>query len=102
MRGRLPAVGSFTGTGAALTVEIGFRPKAVLFYNETDAADTSLGLAIDGQADAAGFKIKDSGVGTTDLTNVTANGITMGPRGFTVGTDAVYNVNGKVYRYIAF
>jgi hypothetical protein len=102
MRGRLPSVGTFAGTGAALSVNVGFRPKAILFYNETDAASTNFAIAIDGQADAAGFKGVDSGAGTTDLSNVTVNGITFTSFGFTVGTDAAMNINGKTYRYVAW
>jgi hypothetical protein len=99
MRGRLPQVGTYTGTGAALSVQLGFKPACVLLYNETDG--TFAGLHISGAADGVSLKIVDSGSGTTDL-SVSSAGITLGATGFNVGTDAAYNVNAKVYRFVAF
>lgn len=100
MRGRLPKTGTYTGTGAALDVNVGFKPIAVLAYNETDG--DVVALQMQGAAAAKGLKIVDSGSGTTDISFVSSNGITLANNGFRVGTDSDMNENAKVYRYLAW
>lgn len=95
------SVGTYTGTGSAVTVNLDFDPKVVIGYNETDG-DVAF-LHISGASDGVTLKIVDSGSGTTDLSKASA-GITLGAAGerkFTIGTDAALNENAKTYRYVA-
>jgi len=86
--------GTYTGTGAAQTVTLGFKPKAVFMYNQTDG--DFFGGHIEGMTDATAFAI------TTATAAVASQGITLTSRGFTLGTDAGANENAKVYLYVAF
>ena len=101
MRGRLPKTGQYTGDGSnAVSVDLGFEAMMVLVYNETDG--DVLALGVNGIADGKGLKIVDSGSGTTDLSFMSSNGITIGKQGFKIGTDANLIENAKVFRWIAF
>src|ERR1041385_1281159 len=101
MRGRLPVTGTYTGDGSsAVTVNLGFKPKYVRVFNYTDAA--FIGEYFDGMPDASALLTIDSGTGTTDLSKITTAGITTGPQGFTIGTNANFIVNAKVYYWVAF
>lgn len=84
--------GQVTGTGSAITVELGFRPRKVELKN------------IDGNAigkwqhpmDAASMqKLVDSGAGATDISLVTTNGITPAANSFVIGADADLNAAGE-------
>lgn len=91
-------VGSYTGTGAAINVAIGFVPDAVVLWNRTDGTPVALwtsnmtdGTAIDIAAAAAtnaagGISEYAGAAGTTGA-------------GFTAGVD--YSTSAKVYDYIA-
>ncbi len=92
MRGRLPAAGSYTGTAAVLEVKCGFRPKAVLLLNSTDG--DVVAIHIDGMTADTDILISTASVGNA------ADGITLTPTGFKVGTD--YSESAKVFFYIAF
>lgn len=91
-------IGTYTGTGAAINLELGFIPDYVRILNVTDG-----NLAMEWfNGMAAGTSINDA---STVATNA-SNGITAFPgtrggagAGITVGT--VGSVNGKVYRYVA-
>jgi hypothetical protein len=86
--------GSYTGTGAAQTITLGFRPTFLWINNETDG-DTC-GFYIDGMpADTAQTIVLATA-------KVASQGITLSNTGFSLGTDAALNENTKVFRYVAF
>ncbi len=85
--------GTYTGTGAAQTITLGFEPRAVITINETDG--DSVHLHFDGMADATGVSIG------TAAASVASEGITLTSRGFSLGTDASVNESAKVFRYLA-
>ena len=94
-----PKIGSYTGTGAAINVELGFVPLFLIVFNRTDGDLVGLwtpglgaGKAVDIAAAAAanaanGFTAYAGAAGTASV-------------GFTAGTD--YSASAKVYDYIAF
>lgn len=86
--------GSYTGSGAAQTITVGFRPKFVLCYNGTDG-DSVAGF-IDGMADGTGYAIGAAAAA------VASQGVTLTSRGFTLGTDTNFNESGKTFYYVAF
>lgn len=86
--------GTYTGTGAAQSVTLGFSPSLIFISNETDG-DT-LCYKIAGSADATHNSI------ILATAAVAANGITFTNTGFSVGTDNSVSENGKVFRYVAF
>ena len=71
-----------------------FDPKFVLVYN---ASDPTVGIHIAGMTDAHMLKLTDAPA----LTHVSADGITLGERSFTIGEDADLNVNGESGFYFA-
>lgn len=95
-------VGGYAGTGASLDVSLGFTPKAVIITGDdaTPPTQPCIGLHF-GHTAAKGIKVVDSGAGTTDISVMSSNGITLGTKKFTVGTDANLNENGKNYKYVA-
>lgn len=97
MKGQIYA-GTYTGTGAAINVQIGFIPDFVFIFNVTDSdiahvffngmtAGTSIDIAAAVAANAA------------DGVTAYAGSRGANSAGFTVGTDA--SENAKVYRYFA-
>lgn len=108
----LVAVGSVAGTGAAINVSIGFKPRYVKVYNPNDAG--ALYPTVEwweGMAAGHGLKllkVVDSGAtGNASQNKITANGISQyagaatAADGFTIGADADLNVNGETVHYIA-
>jgi hypothetical protein len=102
MKGQIK-VGSYTGTGAAINVSIGFVPDFVLLTNATDGDIAAMWF--NGMSAGTAIDIATAAQTTGTITNA-ADGITAyaGTRagvgaGFTVGTD--YSENAKVMRYIA-
>ena len=93
------ASGTITMGGSALNVICGFKPRLVRILNTTNK---SVGEWNDSLPDAAVFKTIDSGVGTTDISYATSNGITPLFNGFTIGTDAAINNNNDVIFWVAF
>lgn len=93
------ATGTQTMSGSAVTLVCGFKPKVVRVLNTTNK---STGQWNDLMPDAAVFKTIDSGVGTTDITYATTNGITPTFNGFTIGTDASMNNNNDVVFWEAY
>lgn len=87
-------VGYYTGTGAALTETIGFKPNAIVAFNETDG--DLLWFHIQGMTDATAATV------VLATAQVASQGCTLTSTGFTLGTDATINETGKVYKYIAF
>ena len=92
-------VGTYTGTGAAINIQLGFVPDAVLIFNQTDS--DIIGIWFNGMTDGTSIDIAAAVAANTD------NGISdyLGTEGgnkagFTAGTD--FSENAKVYRYLAF
>ncbi len=91
-------VGTYTGTGAALNVSLGFIPDAVFIVNRTDA--DIIGIWFRGDTDGTAVDIAAA------VANNAADGVSdyagsdSAAPGFTVGTD--FSENAKVYKYIAF
>jgi hypothetical protein len=84
-------VGTYTGTGAAINLQLGFTPAYFRTINITD-----------GNAGITWFKGMGAGTGITEgaaLATLASNGITSVSGGVTVGTAG--SVNAKVYRYFA-
>lgn len=89
-------IGTYAGTGAAVSVDCGFKPVYVKIFNETDG-DVSW-ECIQGLADASAYQnINDD---TAQQSVISSNGITLSARGFSVGT--ALSESGKTFRYIAF
>jgi hypothetical protein len=85
--------GTYTGTGAAQTITLGFRPVALFIYNQTDG--DSLAVKLDSQAAAVHCAIGAA------VANVASGGVTLSARGFSTGTDASSSENLKVFHYLA-
>ena len=107
------AVGSVAGTGAAINISIGFKPRYVKVFNYNDAGALYPTLEWwEGMPAASGLKTKsivDSG--TTALKSserITALGISqyegggsVAADGFTVGADTDINASGETFYYMA-
>ena len=91
--------GAFYGTGAELTVEVGFKPKYVRLLNVSGNAQAE---HVKGMADAEAQKVVDSGAGATDISTITSNGITLEDSGFKLGADTDLNVDGELVRWLAW
>jgi hypothetical protein len=92
------ATGTYTGTGAAINVQIGFVPAYVRIINITDADETYEWF----NSMDAGKAIKTAAaVGTQATNGVSPYAGTRGGdgAGFTVGT--AISVDTKVYAYVA-
>lgn len=91
-------IGTYTGTGAAQNIELGFSPDYVEIVNQTDG-DT-IGKWFKGMTDGSAIDIQ-AAVAANAADGVSEYAGTTGATspGFTVGTD--YSENAKVYRYIA-
>lgn len=88
--------GTQNGTGAAINVVCGFRPRYVKVVNVASGGLCSI-EHIDTMAAASGFK----GVTAGTKTFISSNGITLNDFGFTIGADADVNVSGEAIHYIA-
>lgn len=86
--------GTYTGTGAAQTITLGFKPKGLIIINTTDG--DSVFYHIDGMADGTGVAV------VLAAAAVASQGVTLSARGFSVGTDLNVNESAKVFRYLAF
>lgn len=86
-----PAVGTVEGTGSAITVTTGFKPRFVLLLNIDGIA---IGMHVQGMTDAHVTKLVDSGAGATDISHATSAGITLSSTGFSIGADTDLNVGG--------
>lgn len=90
-------VGTFTGTGAALNISIGWIPDYVRIINVTDGDITHewfKGMTDGTSVDTGAAVAANAADGVSDY-----EGSSSAAPGFTVGTDI--SENGKVYRYIA-
>lgn len=90
-------VGTYTGTGAAVNVVLGFKPDFVQVTNITDAdivATAFRGLTAAGAGVDTAAAVAANADNDLTLTYAGTTG-----EGFTAGTDI--SENGKVYGYIA-
>jgi len=91
------AVGTYEGTGAAITVDLGFLPDWVRIVNVEDGDD--IHEFYRGMTDDTSIQI------STAVALNAADGITLNSgsatveAGFTVGTDV--SESGKTFRYVA-
>lgn len=85
--------GTYTGTGAAQSVTLGYKPAALIIVNETDGDVVNVKIA--GSTDATHIAIGAAAAA------VASGGITLSATGFSVGTDASVSESAKVFRYIA-
>lgn len=101
-------VGSYTGTGAAINIELGFVPDYVRIINTTDGDISWEWFNGMGAGDAfQTINVVDSGSsGAAGMSVITANGVdTYEPtdfessKGFTIGT--ALSESGKTFRYVA-
>lgn len=88
-------VGSYTGTGAAVSVTLGFKPVALILFNSTD--NDVLWLYFDGMTDAHALQVANHD--TAQVSALTSNGVTLSARGFSAGTSL--SESAKVIRYLA-
>jgi len=84
--------GSFVGTGSAVNVSLGFKPRLIVIYNETDGDVCWIGF--DGMADGKCLQID------TAVSFLSSNGLTLKAGGFTAGTSL--SESGDTMRFIAF
>ncbi len=85
--------GTYTGTGSAQTITLGFKPVALFIYNQTDG--DSLAVKLDSQADAVHCAIGAA------VANVGSAGVTLSARGFSTGTADSSSESAKVFHYLA-
>lgn len=86
--------GTYTGTGAAQSVTLGYRPMLLIIFNETDGDVINFKLGAQAGDDHVS-------IGTATAL-VSSGGITLSNTGFSVGTDNSVSENAKVFRYVAF
>ena len=84
-----------TGTVAAFTITLGFKPRYVKVQNVAASAVTFEWY--EGMADASAVKTAVTG----DKTIVTVNGITPTEKGFTLGLDTSINITSEQLSWLA-
>jgi len=95
-------VGTYTGTGAAINISLGFTPAYIRVWNATDGDASWEWFTGLGSGDA----LQTTNHATTQQSLITSNGIDLyagsatAAEGFTVGTSL--SESAKVFRYIAF
>jgi hypothetical protein len=87
--------GRVMSTGAALDVELPFTPKVVKLINASRVQAKHF------SGDDAASAFKTTAAGATTI--ITADGITLGDRAFTIGADAdINNATPEVIRWEAY
>lgn len=100
-------IGSYTGTGAAINIELGFDPDYVRIINATDG--DNIWEWFDGMAAGSALftrtVVDNATTGNSSLALITSNGVTkfngnssVG-KGFTAGS--AISESGKTFRYVA-
>lgn len=96
------ASGTVEGTGAAINVQLGFKPAKVALYNEDGLCELHWFNTM-----TAGHGLKRITAGT--LSKITSDGITVydgtaagDAAGFTIGADADVNVSAETLHYEAW
>jgi len=84
-----------TGTVAAREFLVGFKPRYVHVFNETDQIEEEW---FEGMADAEGLLRINNGTGSL----ITTNGITVSDRGFTLGLNTTIYITSKQYSILVF
>lgn len=94
--------GTVEGTGAALNVQLGFKPTRVTIFNEDGLCQLDW---FNSMADNHGLKRITAGT----MSKITSNGIATydgtaagEAAGFTIGADTDVNVNGETLHYEAW
>lgn len=91
--GALRAAGSYTGTGAAQSIAIGFQPSYIHVVNISGAVSSRRG----------GFKtVSMVGNNAIQHDGSTTTGITITSTGFDLDTAAMFNRSGDTYAFYAF
>lgn len=101
-------IGTYTGTGAAINLPLGFTPDYVEVYNVTDGDDKWewFSSMTDGHALWQRSVTDNLTTGLAGMTRITANGVTpyagttTASKGFTIGT--ALSESGKTFAYKAF
>lgn len=94
-------VGSYTGTGAAINLSLGFVPQYLRVWNETDG--DICWEWFKGMADGSALQITNHA--STQVSKITSNGVTAyegsstAGKGVTIGT--ALSENSKTFRYVA-
>lgn len=88
--------GSFSGTGATLSVNVGFKPGVVILYNITDK-----GMMIWTADMPDAYSYRTTGSDGYELYR-SSLGITPVADGFTLGADTEMNEGTDTIHYIAF
>jgi hypothetical protein len=95
-------VGSYTGTGAAINIELGFIPDYIEVINATDGDQSWRWFA--GMPAASAFQTNNHASAQQSL--ITSNGVSpyapadyAGKLGFTIGS--ALSESAKVFRYVA-
>ena len=94
-----PFTKMLTATGAAMNIDCGFKPKFVIVYNLTTLV---VNFATDTMTAAHVAQINDSGADTTNVLHVTSAGITLRPKGFSLGTNADLNTASDTLHVVAW
>ena len=86
------ATGSYVGTGSAVEVNIGFKPRYVKIFNNTDGDDVF--EAFEGMTAAHAIQTAAA------VSKLTSNGISLQNYGFTAGSSC--SESGDTFLWIAF
>lgn len=91
-------VGTYTGTGAVIHLELGFIPDMFITINITDGDD--IGWWFNGMTADTGIDIAAAVAGNANNAFTAYEGAAgSNSKGITIGTD--YSENAKVWRYFA-
>jgi hypothetical protein len=90
-------VGTYTGTGAAINIPIGWVPDFLIVFNYTDG--DIVGLWANGMAAGTSLDIAAAAASNADNAVTAYAGSTSVAAGVTVGTD--WSENAKVMYYLA-
>lgn len=100
-------IGSFTGTGAAVNVELGFVPDYIRIINVTDGDNIwewFKGMT-NGHAIFTRAVVDNATTGNSSVASITSNGVSAYEgsssvgKGFTAGS--AISESGKTFRYVA-
>lgn len=95
--------GSYVGTAAAISVELGFVPDYIRVWNETDGDETYEWF----KGMAAASALKSANNASTQFSKITSNGIsayagTVADKSAGVTFGSALSESGKTFRYAAF
>ncbi len=93
------STGEEVGTGAAMLIQLDYKPIRIEINNRTRNV---IGAWTAAMPDASAQLLVDSGAGTSDVSFITTNGITPGSNGFTLGSNASLNTASDVIYWTAY